>query len=59
MRQKPRSVSEDRGRHRMNARVKKENIRGFGELNTVRNAGVSEDSGNSSLGTSDSHCRES
>ena len=50
-RQKPRSASEDRSRRRINERTDNENVRGFGELNTVRNVVVSEDSGNSSLDT--------
>ena len=50
-RQKPRSASEDRSKRRINVRTGKENVRGFGELNTVRNVVVSEDSGNSSLDT--------
>ena len=54
-RQKPRSAS----RRRINVRTEKENLRGFGELKTVRNAVVSEDSGNSSLDTYNSDYRKS
>ena len=50
-RQKPRSASEDGSRRRINVRTEKENVRGFGHLNTVRNVVVCEDSGNSSLDT--------
>ena len=55
--QKPRSVSEDRSRRRMNVRTGNENLRGFSELNTVRNMVESEDSGNSSLDSYNSDCR--
>jgi hypothetical protein len=50
-------VSEDRSRRRINERTGKQNARGFEELNTVRNVVVSEDSGNSSLDTYNSDCR--
>ena len=36
-------------------RTEKENVRGFGQINTMRNGMVSEDSGNSSLDTYDSY----
>ena len=43
----------------MNVRTGKQTVRGFGELNTVRDLVVSEDSGNSSQDTHNSDWRKS
>ena len=59
MRQKPRSASEDRSKRRMNVRIEKENLRGFGHWNTERKVVVSEDSGYCSLDTYNIDCSNS
>ena len=43
----------------MNVRTGKQTVGGFGELKTVRDLVVSEDSGNSSQDTHNSDCRKS